>query len=118
MPTEAIPTASQQRRPARAALTLVRSNRAVGPRLACQRARSCAKPSAARHVARIAADLTLQLAIRARIALLAIWLWDLNRYLDECAEDGLDNSLSITEFHRQRDDLEGKLIILRAGEWA
>lgn len=80
--------------------------------------RSCARPSARRAAAQAIADAALWLAIKARIVLLAVWLWDLDRYLDECAEDGLIESLSLTEFNRQRDDLAAKLVILRAGEWA
>lgn len=59
-----------------------------------------------------------RLARAARIVWLRLELWDLDRYLAECATDGLDQSLALTEFNRQRDDIEGRLIVLRAGHWA
>ena len=76
------------------------------------------RPNVAIRATRAAGRGLMWVAFQARIAYLRVSMWDLRRYLDECASDGLTESLSLTEFHRQYDDMQARVMLLRAGSWA
>jgi hypothetical protein len=59
-----------------------------------------------------------QAVYSARIAYWAVIVWNIDETLRACAEDGLIESLSISEWNAQRDDASARIILLRAGVWA
>lgn len=76
------------------------------------------RPNVAIRAVRTAGRGLMWAAFQVRVAYLRFCMWDLRRYLNECAADGLTESLSLTEFNRQYDDMQARVMLLRAGSWA
>lgn len=80
--------------------------------------RTAYRPNLAIRVMRAAGRAATWTVFAVRILYLRLCAWDLRRYLRECDEDGLSYSLSLSEFNRQLDQMEARLVLLRAGTWA